>query len=105
MKKPIRMTRMEEVKQQKCYCKDDICTNQECDYHIDWMETGNCVLRVDREHTLDEIGIAFGFTRERARQVIDLALKKCWVKIVREERYKPKYRKSIPWDFRVTNHD
>ena len=99
------MKRFEKVKQQKCYLRDKLCPDPTCYYFIDWMETGNCVLRVNREHTLEEIGIAFGSTRERARQVVDLALKKCWVEISKREWRRPRYRKCKPGSFRVTNHD
>ena len=94
------MEKSKKVKQQsECFLKDEFCEIKECRYSVDWVEVGNCVLRVDREHTLEEIGIAFGITRERARQVVDLALKKCWVEMTRREWMKPKYRKSPPHTF------
>lgn len=83
----------------ECFLKDKLCVVKECRYNMDWIETGNCVLRVDREHTLEEIGVAFGLTRERARQIVDITLKKCWVEMTRREWVRPKYRKSPPGTF------
>lgn len=51
------------------------CHNYECENWIDWLETGNCFRRVIRPHTLAEIGIAMGITRERVRQIEEKAMK------------------------------
>ena len=71
-------TELEKRRRQECYLREYMCEEKECRFHIDWMETGNCVLRVHREHTLEEIGIAEGVTRERIRQGADIAMKKFW---------------------------
>jgi len=56
-----------------CSREDNLCRDVRCRHFIDWFETGNCTLRFDREHTLKEIGIAFGFSRQRAEQVVNQA--------------------------------
>lgn len=93
---------VKEGKQQECYQKDEFCENRECGEYIDWMETGNCAKRFEREHTLEEVGIAFGITRERARQLTDVALKKAWYRS--PEKDKKKFKSHLPFDFIVVQH-
>ena len=91
------------AKRQECYQKDEFCENRECEEYINWMETGNCAKRFDREHTLEEVGMAFGITRERARQLIDTALKRAWYRSPSSDKEK-KFRSHLPFDFKVLQH-
>jgi hypothetical protein len=77
-----------------CSQQDALCRNPDCRHYIDWFETGNCTLRFNREHTLAEIGIAFGFTRQRAEQVINGAIR----------RYRRKYIKLYGHSIRRHQH-
>ena len=76
-----------------CSREDNLCRVPDCRYYIDWFETGNCTLRFDREHTLQEIGIAFGFSRQRAEQVVNSAIR----------RYRNRFRKMYG-EYRVRTH-
>ncbi len=61
----------------KCHTKDELCEMEKCRNWIECIELGNCVLRVDREYTLEEIGMMVGgITRERVRQIEEKALRK-----------------------------
>lgn len=57
-----------------CYEGDHLCDHTKCDYWVSWLGSGNCSLRVKREHTLAEIGIALGFSKQRAEVVLNRAL-------------------------------
>lgn len=74
-----RKTVSSETQQNKTVCNclrfNLCCHNYECENWIDWLETGNCFRRVMRPHTLAEIGIAMGITRERVRQIEEKAMK------------------------------
>jgi hypothetical protein len=63
---------------------DKLCGHEGCRYWIHWIRTGNCVLKMQQEHTLDEIGVAFGFTRQRAEQILEKALRHYRIQHMRE---------------------
>jgi hypothetical protein len=72
------------------------CDNCECESWIDWLETGNCFKRVMRPHTLAEVGIALGITRERVRQIEERAMRHLKAAI---EKKKEMFRELIDLDF------
>jgi hypothetical protein len=65
-----------------CWQEGDFCDGKDCPHWIDWLGTGNCVLRIQREHTLTEIGVAFGFSKQRAEKVLEKALNKFKAKLI-----------------------
>lgn len=78
-----------------CWKEDKLCNKEECPYNIPWIETGNCVLRVKREHTLDEIGIAMHFRKQRAKVLLDRALMKFKAGIVKEAQNNPELKEAL----------
>ena len=68
-----------EITDGQCLSKRDICPLRYCRYHIahDARDTAitkqrgqTCVLKITtRDHTLNEVGIILGVTRERVRQL------------------------------------
>lgn len=69
------MKKSSTVASYRCIYENKCCNNDECEDWIDWLETGNCARRVMRPHTLAEIGIAMGISRERVRQIEERAMK------------------------------
>ena len=57
-----------------CCMDEELCDVEKCEYYTPDFNAGNCSLRYEKESTLEQIGIVYGFTRERARQVVNNAL-------------------------------
>lgn len=67
----------------KCWERDELCGKTECRHWLEDIELGNCVLRVSREYTLEEIGQRLGITRERVRQIEERALRRLRAEIIK----------------------
>jgi len=75
-----------EITDGQCLSKRDICPLKYCRYHIAHDARGTavtkqqgqtCVLKMTtRDHTLNEVGITLGVTRERVRQLEVIAVAK-----------------------------
>jgi hypothetical protein len=68
-----------------CCQDDEYCTVAICHYYADMANLGNCMLRVDREYTLEEIGKMMNLTRERVRQIEEKAVEKVRREIIKME--------------------
>jgi hypothetical protein len=49
------------------YFNGQLCQDIKCRHHIHCPESRNCVLNIEKEMTLEEIGEVMGFSREAAR--------------------------------------
>lgn len=68
-----------------CVERDEVCEDCECRYWHDWIDTGNCVLRVKKGYELKEIGISMGgISVERVRQIEERTKWKIKMRIGRE---------------------
>jgi len=59
-----------------CYQDDKTCDVEMCRYFIQHTELGNCVLRNEREWTMEDIGKVMGISRQRVEQIERKALGK-----------------------------
>lgn len=60
-----------------CYQDWKWCNVRKCHYHVPLSEFGNCLLRVDRVHTLEEIGVVLGVTKQRTWVIMNKLMEKC----------------------------
>lgn len=60
-----------------CYQDSEWCDVKNCYYHISSFEFGNCLLRVDRGHTFQEIGSVLGVSKQRVEQLTKKLIIKC----------------------------
>lgn len=80
----------------KLVCQNFVgCQNFDCKQNIFWKELKlkrpketelakyfkNCMLNIDREMTLEEIGQMWGITRERVRQIEERAILKLYKRL------------------------
>lgn len=49
--------------------KRHVCKCCTCRYWHQWRPTRNCVLRVEREHSLEEVAQSMSMTRQRINQI------------------------------------
>lgn len=63
-----------------------MCKEIKCRYNIDWLDVGNCTLRVDREYSRTEIAQVLGISNERVRQIEEQAMRNVMMEIVRRYR-------------------
>ena len=83
---PGRGPRFPTVKDCTTPADQELCARTECQYHLAhrsrWehalVPTRDCALSVANEgpHSMDEVAIAFGMSKERVRQLEESALKK-----------------------------
>ena len=69
-----------------CCLDDELCDVERCRYHIDAFWLGNCVLRANRSHEFEEIGMALGVSKQRACQVVQSALENYKRHLTRSQR-------------------
>lgn len=60
-----------------CFQDWKYCNVKQCYYHISLSEFGNCLLRVDRGHTLEEIGVVLGVRKQRVWVIMNKLIEKC----------------------------